>query len=378
MRIALVSPGYPPASGGVEVVVAHTARALVRAGASVDVLAQERGHGFPAVIEDDGVVVRRFPAMLREPYPVAPGLWRQLRRHRARYDIVHGHNYHCVAAAGAALTLSTRRDGPRFVFSPHYHGGGHTTVSSLLHHVYRPFGRMAFARAAAVVCVSDAEADLVAAHFGRSVRKIAVVPNAVDGAAIAAAEPWPAQPPTVLSVGRLERYKRVDRLLEAFDLVPGPAQLVVIGDGADRERLEKAASGLDAGARIRFLGRVDDHVLARWLRTAGVLCSLSEHEAFGLAPAEAAAAGAALVLSDIPAHAELATRVHARLIEPGGGAAHIARALISALEPGPNKARAALTTWDDAAASLIGVYREALGRAPDAARAELSSTGAHP
>ena len=362
MRIALVSPGYPPAPGGVEVVVAHTARALVRAGASVEVLAQERGHGLPAVAEDDGVVVRRFPSLTREPYPIAPGLWRQLRRHRARYDIVHGHNYHCVAAVGAALTLNARLDGTRFVFSPHYHGGGHTAVSSLLHHGYRPFGRMAFARAAAVVCVSAAEAELVAAHFGPVAPKIAIVPNAVDGAAIAAAEPWPAQPPTVLSVGRLERYKRVDRLLAAFDLVPAPAQLVVIGDGADRERLEKAAAALDARARIRFLGRVDDLALARWLRTAGVLCSLSEHEAFGLAPAEAAAAGAALVLSDIPAHAELATRAHARLVGPGDDDARIARALTSALEPGPNRWRATATSWDDAAASLIGVYREALGR----------------
>jgi glycosyltransferase involved in cell wall biosynthesis len=359
VRIALVSPGYPPAAGGVEVVVAQTARALARAGASVEVLAQEHRHGLPRVVEDDGVMIRRFATSPSRTYPVAPGLWRYLQRHQTKYDVVHGHSYHCAVAAGAALVLRAHRDGPRFVYSPHYHGGGHTTVSSLIHHAYRPVGRAVFSRAATVVCVSRAEAELVAQHFPAVAARIAVVPNAVDTAALAAAEPWPQQPETVLSVGRLERYKRIDRLLGAFRQVPAPARLVVIGDGPDRERLEKLAAQYGLIERVRFLGRVCDADLARWLRTARALCSLSEHEAFGLAPAEALAAGASVVLSDIPAHAELVGNI-GTLIGERDDDAQIATALVSALEQGSEEPCATAAGWDQAAAALLGIYEHTL------------------
>ena len=367
MRIALVSPGYPPAPGGVEVVVAQTARALARTGASVEVLAQERGRDLPQVTGDEGVVVRRFRATSGAAYPVAPGLWRHLHRHRTEYDIVHGHNYHCVAAAGAAMVVRGN-ESPRFVFSPHYHGVGHTALASLMHHAYRPMGRATIARAAAVVCVSRAEAGLVAEHFPFAAPRIDVVPNAVDTAALVDAEPWPKQPPTVLSVGRLERYKGIGRLLTAFQLVPGPAQLVVIGEGPDRERLEKLAAELGITERVRFLGRVDDAELARWQRTARAFCSLSEREAFGLAPAEALAAGAAVVLSDIPAHAELVSDGPGVLIGPRDDDARIAFALVSALDQGSQTPRPSARGWDDVAAALRDVYEHILAASPGQAR----------
>jgi glycosyltransferase involved in cell wall biosynthesis len=360
VRIALVSPGYPPASGGVEVVVAQTARALVRAGTSVEVLAQERRHDLPRITEEGGVVVRRFATTSSRTYPIAPGLWRYLRRHQAQYDIVHGHSYHCAVAAGAALVVRAHRSSPRFVFSPHYHGGGHTTLSSLMHHVYRPVGRTVFSQAAAVVCVSHAEAELVAEHFPAVAGRITVVPNAVDASALAAAEPWPEQPETVLSVGRLEPYKRIDRLLAAFRLIPPQVRLVVIGDGPDRERLEELTAAWRLTERVRFLGRVSDTDLARWLRTARALCSLSEHEAFGLAPAEALAAGASVVLSDIPAHAELASANAGTLIGERDDDAQVAAALVSAIEQGSQDPRASATGWDQAAAALHGVYEHIL------------------
>lgn len=348
-------------------VVAHTARALARTGASVEVLAQERGRALPQVADEGGVIVRRFPATSSAAYPVAPGLWRHLREHQAQYDIVHGHNYHCVAAAGAALALRGRQR-PGFVFSPHYHGGGHTALSSLMHRAYRPVGRRAIARAAAVVCVSRAEAELVLDHFPSAASRISVIPNGVDASRLAGAEPWPAQPPTILSVGRLERYKRVDRLVAALRSVPEPTRLVVIGDGPERARLETLTTDLGIAERIRFLGRISDADLARWLRTAQVFCSLSEHEAFGLAPAEALAAGATVVLSDIPAHAELASDGPATLIGPDDNDAHLAAALIRALERGRRDPRPSAPDWDHVAGVLHDVYGRILAAGPGEGR----------
>ncbi|WP_181799573.1 glycosyltransferase family 4 protein [Kitasatospora acidiphila] len=359
MRLALVSPGYPPTPGGVEAVVAQTARALVRAGLSVEVLAQQPRPTGPAVSTEDGVLVRRFAANRAENYRTAPGLYRHLARHAASFDVVHGHSYHALTGVGAALTLQLRGLRVPFVLTPHYHGTGHTAARALLHRAYRPAGRAAAGRARAVLCVSRPEAELFARDFPAAAGKVAVVPNAVDRRALLAAAPLPDEPATVLSVGRLERYKRVDRVIEGFGRLADPeAQLVIIGDGPDRSRLERLAAGTGAGARIRFLGRVGDLELRRWLRTAAVLCSLSEHEAYGLAPAEALATGAWAVLSDIPAHAELPAASAVRLVPEGATPTELARRLADCLAGPPAPGSEEIPDWDAVAAQLVGVYRE--------------------
>lgn len=364
MRIAMVSPGYPPAPGGVETVVAQTARALARAGVLVEVLAQEPRRDLPAVRVEDGVVVRRFRSNRAGTYRVSPGLYRYLARHHGGFDVVHGHSYHALTGVAAGLALRAGRRRTPYVVTPHYHGTGHTVVRAALHRAYAPLGRAAMEASHAVVCVSRPEADLVSAHFPKAAGKISVIPNAVDRAVLRSALPLEGQPPTILSVGRLEPYKRVDRLIAAFAALAdrgSPGQLVVIGAGPDRSRLEELARRSGHAGRVRFLGRVDDGELRRWLRTAAVLCSLSEHEAYGLAPAEALVAGARVVLSDIPAHRELATADAARLVGGARGGAlgdgELTGALTAALTDGRASSDPAILTWEDVAEQLIDIYR---------------------
>lgn len=346
MRIGIVSPGYPPTLGGVEVVVARTARALARAGHDVEVLAAERRRDLPAVTEVDGVVVRRFRSTQSVNFPIAPGLWRYARTHE--YDVLHGHGYHTLAAIGAALAAPRTR----FVFSPHYHGTGHSPIRAALHHIYRPMGRRGFRRAETIVCVSEAEAQLVRTRFPMVANRIHIVPNAVDVKAIRAATPFPCDVPVVLSVGRLERYKRVDRLIAAFAQLPEPARLVIVGEGPDRARLTELAR--QTNKDVRLLGQITDLDLERWYQTADVVVSLSEHEAFGLTAAEAIAAGARVVLSDIPAHREFGVD----LVPTKASDSEVGAALSNALE-GPAQPAAPIMNWDDVATKLVALYENA-------------------
>src|SRR5213075_500295 len=63
----------------------------------------------------------------------------------------------------------------------------------------------------------------------------------------------------VLSVNRLDRAKRIDLLIEAAKTEPA-LRLVIVGDGPDRERLERLAADVDG--RIEFTGRIDGDRLA--------------------------------------------------------------------------------------------------------------------
>lgn len=87
----------------------------------------------------------------------------------------------------------------------------------------------------------------------------------------------------VLSAGRLDRAKRIDLLLEAAALEPA-LEVVVVGDGPDRERLEGLARGL--GSRVRFEGRVSEERLAELYARCGSVFYAPVDEDFGMGPYE--------------------------------------------------------------------------------------------
>lgn len=90
----------------------------------------------------------------------------------------------------------------------------------------------------------------------------------------------------VLSVGRLDRAKRVDLLLEAA--AAGDAlRLVVAGDGPDRERLESLAREFELDGRVIFTGRVgDDELTDLYARCLAVYYAPLDED-YGLVPYEA-------------------------------------------------------------------------------------------
>jgi glycosyltransferase involved in cell wall biosynthesis len=90
----------------------------------------------------------------------------------------------------------------------------------------------------------------------------------------------------VLSVGRLDRAKRVDLLLEAA-AEESALKVVVVGDGPDRERLEHLATRLELNGRVTFTGRVGDDALAGFYARCLAVFYAPFDEDFGFVPYEA-------------------------------------------------------------------------------------------
>jgi glycosyltransferase involved in cell wall biosynthesis len=90
----------------------------------------------------------------------------------------------------------------------------------------------------------------------------------------------------VLSVGRLDRAKRIDLLLEA---AAGDAGLrtVIVGEGPDRGRLEELARRHGLDGRAEFVGRVDDEALADLYGRCRAVFYAPVDEDFGMVPYEA-------------------------------------------------------------------------------------------
>jgi glycosyltransferase involved in cell wall biosynthesis len=358
MRIALVTPRYAPSIGGVETHVTRVATYLAARGHVVEVLTHAHRRGLALCEEVEGVTVRRFPLPLPTQSPLlafAPGLWAYLVRHAARYDVVHAHHYHALPALGAALSGCRS-----LVFTPHYHGAGHTPLRSLLHVPYRHAGARVFARAHRVICNSEAEAALVRRDFPCVARRMDVIYPGVDVAAVRAAVPYTTTDKVILSVGRLETYKNVQLVIAMLRHLDDGYVLRVIGDGPARTALEQVARRLGLGRRVEFLGRVDDDTARRWLRTARVYVSMSAHEAFGLALVEALAAGTPALVADIPAYREIARGMPdgavalAPLASTPAELASALRALVSYASP--DVSAYSIASWDDVAARTEAVY----------------------
>ena len=101
--------------------------------------------------------------------------------------------------------------------------------------------------------------------------------------------------PTVLYVGRVDPEKQVGTVIEAFLLalekIP-EMQLVIVGDGVDRVRLEK-----DYGdnPKVHFLGRIVPPELYDVYKVGDVFATASEIETQGIVLIEAAAVGLPLI-----------------------------------------------------------------------------------
>jgi glycosyltransferase involved in cell wall biosynthesis/O-antigen/teichoic acid export membrane protein len=142
-------------------------------------------------------------------------------------------------------------------------------------------------RNASFVTVSRSSAGEIAAH-GIPLESIAVNYNGVESPDFV---PGPkAEEPTLLYLGRLKRYKRIEWLLDAVEQIPGTV-LDIAGEGDHRAELEREIAARGLGDRVRLHGHVDDTTRLRMLQRAWVHITASSAEGWSLAVIEAAACG---------------------------------------------------------------------------------------
>jgi glycosyltransferase involved in cell wall biosynthesis len=357
MRIALVTPRYASHASALERHVRELALGLTLRGATVEVITQEREPLMRRESRCDDVLVRRFPVTPHNArFAVTPALSEYLRRAASSFDLVHAHGAHLLLAL-AAVRARPRR----LVFSP---------LAAMARLLCWPYGRATHAvvgRAAQTICTSQGDADLLCRASPAAAGRVVVIPQGVDTAAIQAANPFPTVSTVVLTVGRLERRKRVDRAIAAMAGLAPAFELVVIGDGSAHRRLVGHAADLQVSSRVRFTGPVSDGDLHRWLRTARLVVTLSEQEAFGLQVLEGVAAGAPVVASDIPAHREAGDYVSdlgVTFVSPEGSPLEVADAIRSAVTiPAVTPARAA-PSWSNVVDATLALYEQLMRRPP--------------
>ena len=180
--------------------------------------------------------------------------------------------------------------------------------------------------------------------------------------------------PVFAYLGRLKRYKGVHHVIQAFAALGNrDARLEIAGAGDYRPALERLATSLDLGERVRFLGRVSEEEKLRLLRRAWALVFASPKEGWGITNLEAAACGTPVVASNSPGIRESVHDGETGYLVPHGDAGAMASAmarlagdanLVAAL--GAQARRFAETfTWERAAGeTATHLYRVLAARRP--------------
>lgn len=268
---------------------------------------------------------------------------------------------------------------------------------TLVHHIHRqhfvremgPKGHLAalaletlplrlLYRRSQFLTISEASARDIAAH-GIDPAHIEVAYLGVEHEAFGTDPAVRAAEPTLLYLGRLKRYKRIEVVLDVLERNPG-AVLELAGDGDHREALSAEIDARGLRARVRIHGHVSEERKLELYQRAWINITTSSAEGWGLSVTEAGACAtpsAALrlgglaeaiddgrtgVLADDPA--ELALKVGRVLADP-----QLRDALGRAAQ-----ARACEFTWDATARRTLQLLdaqrRRANPSAPPAAGLE--------
>jgi glycosyltransferase involved in cell wall biosynthesis len=351
-------------AGGSELHAATVARLWAQAGIDVT-MRTSFAQGAPAESARGGYrVIRRAGRYMVFPRGVAAEL---AGRHGERDGLVEVWN-------GVPWMTPVWARGPRVTWLHQYHGDMWRMVlpPNLAHAgelLERRIAPPLYRRERIVTLSESSRRDLVD-RLDLHPDRVSVVPPGVDGRFRPGGERHPA--PLVVAVGRLMPVKRFDVLIATMaavrDRVPG-TELVIVGEGAERERLEDLVDALDAAEWVQLPGRLGDEDLVRLYQRAWLLVSASAAEGWGMTVTEAAACGTPAVVTDIPGHRDAVEPDVTGVLAPLPDLSPAVAAVLA--DPARRNrlgaaalARAATFTWEATAAGTL----QALAAAAEARR----------
>ena len=139
-------------------------------------------------------------------------------------------------------------------------------------------------RDARFLTISEPAAADIAKH-GVPAESIEILRLGVDDVTSEPAER--AKQPTLLFLGRLKRYKRVELVLDVLERLPD-AQLDIAGDGEHRPEIEREVERRGLSDRVRLHGHVSEETKRELLARAWVNVTASSNEGWCLTVMEAA------------------------------------------------------------------------------------------
>ena len=295
-----------------------------------------------------------------------PQVWRRLRA--ADYDLIDAHYIYPDGLAAVMLGALLKK--------PVVVSARGTDINLFpKFKAIRPMVRQVLKRADAVIAVSRPLKDIMI-ELGCSPEKITVIPNGVDPVKFSR-QPWAdsrrklglqEDRPIILSVGHLNENKGFQILIEAAALlrrIRPDVMLVIVGEGADRARLERHVRRLGLQNHVALVGARRSEELAAWYSAADLFCLASEREGCPNVLLEAIACGCPVIATRVGGTVEIVQSPSlGTLVErtPKAFESAIDQALRRPWDRAAIAAHGQSYRWDKVANSILNVYTHVVAK----------------
>ncbi|MCS4541822.1 MAG: glycosyltransferase family 4 protein [Euryarchaeota archaeon] len=312
MKIAFVPEFYIPHIGGGEVWAHQVAKELAKRGHEVHVYtyrhSDQRNNGMidGVFVHRKGLfVVNRVQAHFKRAFSQIHCIFGELISEN--FDIIHSNQFiplipsFVVSKIKKVPIVATFHD---IYFKDYWintYGPFWGTIANLIEKT------CAKPNYDAIIAVSHSTKQKLI-KIGCSKEKIDVIYGGVDLELYDSINQPKIHPPQICYIGRLIQHKHVDVLISAFfkvlKKVP-EAQLVIVGSGPEKKRLEDLSKRLGISEDVNFVGKVSEIEKIRILKASQVFVSPSTMEGFGLTLIEAMACLTPSIAVRIPATREI-------------------------------------------------------------------------
>ncbi|HEX8182251.1 MAG TPA: glycosyltransferase family 4 protein [Candidatus Saccharimonadales bacterium] len=310
MKIGLICPYNIARGGGVQEIVRAMQKELIHRGHDVKILTPEPreladSHRTKDIIFVGSAADFKSPLHTTSQFSVTADMYGiEQMLEEQQFDILHFHEPWVPMLSRQILSRSTS------VNIATFHAKlPETMMSRTVVRVVTPYTKAVLRNLDELTAVSEAAAEYVSTMTDAP---ISIIPNGIDLSQFKAiskiSTPSKKTKKTLLYIGRLERRKGVNNLLEAYghlsDRSPD-VELIIAGDGPDREKLEATASELDL-PNVKFLGYISEEEKIKLLATADLFCAPALYgESFGIVLLEAMASGLVTVAGNNPGYASV-------------------------------------------------------------------------
>jgi glycosyltransferase involved in cell wall biosynthesis len=176
-------------------------------------------------------------------------------------------------------------------------------------------------------------------EFGIAEQRIHTVYNAIDRAELGCGAK--SSRPVVAYVGRIKRYKQIEHLLQAFELVKKEvpeAEAVIAGRG-DYTILQRIIDDSQAGSYVKLKGEVPEGEKAEILKQAWAFVIPSAKEGWGISVIEANACATPAIAYDVPGLRDSVRHGETGMLVPSGDINQLANSMVLMLTDEQLRAR---------------------------------------
>lgn len=307
MKIAFFTDTYFPQLNGVTISVANYAKALREKGHTVYIFAPKiKGY------KDTEKDVYRLPSvkvLSSEPevmFPIGVSFRGMRQLLKMDFDIVHAHGNGAFSLLGQRVARIQKIP---FIITfhtlhteyTHYFFKGKVIKPGMVERGFRIWARISDG----IIAPSEKMRQKLI-EFGCK-KEIVIMPNFIDLSPFMHAKEGylhklldlSADVPLLLTVGRLGKEKNFSFLIDVFAALAQKekkSHFVIVGQGPEKEALQKQAMDRGVADRVHFTGRIAEQDMPHVYHDGAIFLFASTTETQGICVLEAAAAGVPLII----------------------------------------------------------------------------------